>query len=198
MLDKINDIAGRLANMDRFSQTRLINPESVLEHTGYVCFFSAVVAQQLISLGEPDINLSSIMMKSALHDVEEVETGDIPNPTKYANKAITEALYGVSEDAAKMIFEKLDTSGILFDYWTEAKDGKSGFIVKLADRMAIVYKAHQEIELFGNNTLKGHIVKLLPALENLFIRIEKFEKVESKIFLRDLIFEGIEICESLK
>jgi len=197
MLKEINDIAGKMANMDRFSQTRLLNPESVLEHTGFVCLFSAILSQRLICLGE-NINIGEVMMKAVLHDVEEVLIGDIPTPTKYANKTITDSLREASILAADEVLSKVDQSGKLFDYWLESKEGRSGYIVSIADRLSVLYKANQEISLFGNNTIKGHVVSLAPAIESLKNRVNMFESEESVAFIWNLINEALELCECLR
>jgi len=68
MLKKINSMARSLSAIDRYSQTRLVNPESVLEHTGYVCLCCLFIGNELNNRGE-DLNIGLLMTKATVHDL---------------------------------------------------------------------------------------------------------------------------------
>ena len=195
LVNKINDIARNMSTIDRYSQTRLINPESVLEHTGFVCFCSLIIAEELNKHDE-QIDIGVLLAKATLHDVEETITGDISCPTKYANKSILREVKMVEEQAAEQIFTNLDPYGNLFHLWACAKEHKEGFIVALADKLAVVYKVQQEVEYFGNKTLKEHI-------EGLPIALLELSDKSKEIFgdnevIDGIILEAIIICEEVK
>lgn len=189
----INDIAGKMSAIDRYSQTRLVNPESVLEHTGYVGLCSLMIADELISAGEP-LNTDVVLMGAILHDVEEIITGDIASPTKYSSKEVTEGIQKLECESAKKILSER-----LYQKWLFAKTGREGFIVALADKLAVVYKIHQETECYGNNTLRGHIEGTIPALLNLGDRVrrETFKQLSEEI-LFNIINDGVKICQEIQ
>ena len=150
---KINKVSGQLASIDRYSQTRLMNPESVLEHTGFVCFCSLMIGKELERAGEV-IDFGELMIKATVHDLEEVVTGDIACPTKYWDDRITREIKRVEREAGRKVLYDIDPSGELFTFWDTSKHDKEGFIVALADKLAVVYKVNQETMEFGNQTIK--------------------------------------------
>lgn len=197
MLKEINKIAGELSAIDRYSQTRLINPESVLEHMGYVCFCALVIGNRLFAEGEM-INLGDLMIKATIHDIEETITGDMASPTKYWNPNITAEIKKVEAEAAKMVTNKLDKNGWLYDQWEAAKSGKEGYIIALADKLAVVYKIQQETEQYGNNTLRNHIDGTVPALQYLYDQQQNFEVITNGHIIEEVILEAIAICRKIQ
>lgn len=199
LIRRINKTAREMCTIDRYSQTRLINPESVLEHTGFVCFCSLMIAGELNKVGEC-VDIANLMSKAAIHDIEETITGDISCPTKYANDEILAEIKKVERDAAEVICKYLDESKeqFLFQIWNEAKDGKDGFIVALSDKLAVVYKVQQEVEFFGNKTLQEHIDGLVPALELLYEAQPEWNVLQSIGIIREIITEARAICQAIK
>lgn len=182
--------------MDRYSQTRLVNPESVLEHTGWVCFCSLLIAGELKKAGE-DIDIGRTLIKATVHDMEEYITGDIACPTKYWDHRITHEIKRIEGLAGIEACNALDPSGKLYEYWDSAKDGKEGFVVALADKLAVVYKVQQEISNYGNNTLKGHIKGLIPALDALEVMARVGNDIDNHEIITEIINEAKEICHTL-
>ena len=181
--------------MDRYSQTRLSNPESVLEHTGWVCMCSFFIGMELKSFGE-EIDMGLLMSKAVIHDVEEVIVGDIANPTKYYSSALTQQIHSLSEHAAGTLLSPFESGKQLFDLWVEAKYGKEGYIVALADKLAVVYKVHQEVVGFGNSTIKDHVKGLEEALHYLDGEMGLSE-IENTFFIRNTINEALELCKEI-
>ena len=190
---KINKVSGQLASIDRYSQTRLMNPESVLEHTGFVCFCSLMIGKELERAGEV-IDFGELMIKATVHDLEEVVTGDIACPTKYWDDRITREIKRVEREAGRKVLYDIDPSGELFTFWDTSKHDKEGFIVSLADKLAVVYKVNQEAMEFSNQTIKGHVQGLIPALDKLYGCCPFDGKGRSVI--RNIITEAIEICRT--
>lgn len=195
IVSKINKTARELSTIDRYSQTRLINPESVLEHTGFVCLCSLLIGIELEKSGEK-IHFGKLLTKATLHDIEETITGDISCPTKYANESILREVKKVEEQAAEQICTNLDPDGHIFRLWAESKEGKEGFIVALADKLAVVYKVQQEVEYFGNKTLNEHINGLPNALWRLNDKAVGI--FENRKLIYSIILEAITICEGVK
>ena len=192
---KINSIANVMSTIDRYSQIKLINPESVLEHTGYVCFCSLTIANKLILEGE-EINIGGLLSRATLHDVEEIVIGDIAAPTKYWSPKVTSTIKNIETEAAFAVLSNLDPTKTLFSIWASAKLGKEGFIVALADKLAVVYKVSQEINGYSNHTLKEHIHGLIPALEK-FYESDNICVIDNKHIIVDILDEAIEICTKI-
>ena len=197
ILKNVNEIASAMSTIDRFSQTRLINPESVLEHTGFVCFCSLMIGKELEKAGE-EINFGTLLIKATLHDIEETITGDIACPTKYWNEDITKQVKAIEAEAAQQVLNKLDPSQQLYMYWLKSKEYKEGFIVAIADKLAIVYKAQQEINDYSNQTLKGHMKGLIPSLRDLKNTCKTRKLIVNKDVVLNILDEAIEICQKLK
>ena len=193
----VNEIASAMSTIDRYSQTRLINPESVLEHTGFVCFCSLMIGKELEKAGE-EINFGSLLIKATLHDIEETITGDIACPTKYWNEDVTTQIKSIEREAAQQVLGRLDPSQGLYLYWLKSKEYKEGFIVAIADKLAVVYKAQQEINDYGNQTLKGHMKGLIPAIRDLKNICKTRKIITNTHVILNILDEAIEICQKLK
>lgn len=194
MLKELNKVLGKLATTNRYSDTRLINPESVLEHTGYVAMLAMFIVDELNRKGE-ELDALKVLKKALLHDIEEATIGDIINSTKYANNLVIEGIKQYSTDCAYNILDNLSKGYENFLLWTNSKTEKEGLIIHLADKLAVVYKMEQEILKFGNLHLKEYMHPGLDqSLEDL--------KTETIIFkneniLIDIINEGINICKKI-
>ncbi len=192
----INNTASRMSSIDRYSQTRLMNPESVLEHTGFVCFCSLMIGKELEKAGET-IDFGELLIKATVHDLEEIVTGDIACPTKYWDDRITREIKRVEREAAEKVFSEVDPTGELFNYWNQSKCMKEGFIVALADKLAVVYKVHQETISFGNQTLKGHIEGLIPALIEIKEEMRTLDIISYPFVIDEIVDEAIQICQTV-
>jgi len=192
ILENINDLAGRMSAIDRYSQTRLANPESVLEHTGWVCFCSLMIADELIANGER-IDLGKLLASATIHDVEEIIVGDIPSPTKYSSNYVTKGLKDFEDQSAKKLL-----SDRMYKIWKNSKSGKEGFIVELADKLAVVYKIQQETMDFGNNTIRGHADNMIPVLTYLYECQISDKIMDNQKIIVDIINEAIKICQIIK
>ena len=154
MLRQIFDLTTRLSAISRYSQTHLIKSESVLEHTGFVAISALLIATSL----DVDINYGMLLKKALVHDIDELATGDIPSPTKYANRKIQEAICEIEEENMKDISVKLYGDHSLYDVWRHAKDSSiEGQIIRLCDILAVLHKVHLEVVVYRNNTIFDHL-----------------------------------------
>jgi len=187
---EIFEINYKMSALTRFSQTHLINEESVLEHTGFVCMMSYYIGNKMIEEG-CDLNIGTLMCKAVAHDIDEIITGDIPRPTKYYNEGIREAIQFIEEENMEKISTQMDF-GYMFDDWSEAKRGKEGGIVALSDALAILYKVYYEAVKFGNKTIIDHFRFIPASLERIEKRIIK--DTGHSDFLQSLIKEAKLLC----
>lgn len=195
MLQELNRLLGELATTNRYSDTRLINPESVLEHLGCVTMLSMFMTIKLNEHGE-QIDELIVMKKAILHDVEEAITGDIIAPTKHANKVLHEQLKAYGAHCAYDLLKNLPGSSITFNLWKASKENQSGLIVAVADKLSVVYKTEQEIMKFGNIHLKEHLSKKI-ITELIRLKKEASKMFKNELVITDLIDEGVEICQTI-
>ena len=143
------DIIKRLSYVTRWSKMRCINEESVLEHTGFVAVYSLYLAYKY------GADIGDTLERAVVHDLEEIETGDIPTPTKYSSPEMTECMDRFARISANKISIEA-FNGKMYHPWQTAKDKstKAGMIVSIADAAAIVYKIRQEVSLGNKEFLK--------------------------------------------
>jgi 5'-deoxynucleotidase YfbR-like HD superfamily hydrolase len=161
--------AQQLSAITRYSKDSLVTKESVLEHTGWVCFFAYTTARRLERMLSPDIaqiNWAELYKKSVIHDLDEILTGDVPRVTKYSSPEMAEQFKKLERSSVKRLAAMLQLDERqLFHDWDFAKDDSiEGLIVSIADVLAVVYKCWQEVELFGNASIVRVVVELLEGV----------------------------------
>jgi 5'-deoxynucleotidase YfbR-like HD superfamily hydrolase len=169
-LAKFFGLSSGLAGTQRFSNANLIHHESVLEHIGQVCLCCYFICHEINA--SPELQ-AQVMMKAAIHDVEEVLTGDIPRPIKYASSQTQEAFSILSEEAMRSIIDSLelcDPIKVNEDH-VYAKMFKSGKIVEIADVLAVIYKVHHEVIDRGNRSMMSRATTCMDHLDSLFREI---------------------------
>ena len=138
--------ARKLMNVKRCGTFRTINSQSVAEHSYYVALLSFDIANYIESNYEEDwkIDKSVLLLKALLHDVEEGITGDIPHPMKNTFPFLKE---GLDEGKRKILSEYFPSFASGFAM--EAKKGKEGEIVEIADYVELYHYCVEE-KLSGN------------------------------------------------
>lgn len=174
-----------MSAVNRFSQYRLVNPESILEHTAVV----AITTMSLVKMIGPHIDMAACLEKALCHDMDEILTGDIPMPTKYATEEIRDAINNVADINMKII--DFDYGTAFYGAWS-----RESRIVKLADVIAVYYKAYQEVELFGNKSLIPAIQYLDTGLSKALDAFEDAFGEHTKI--KNLVNEMIKWAEDTK
>lgn len=189
---KIFDTAYKMSALTRFSQTHLVNDESVLEHTGFVCLTSLLICNRIISKGE-SIDIGLVLAKATVHDLDEIITGDIPRPTKYYTEEFRNIIQKIENENMEVMSNDLDDQ-FLHPMWSQSKDFKEGLIVDLTDALAILYKVYYEEVMFGNKTLSSH----LPKMEDRLLSIRaRSSSLFSEDEIKNVIDEAISIYHLL-
>tara|TARA_R110000744_G_scaffold196160_1_gene315333 strand:- start:3635 stop:4252 length:618 start_codon:yes stop_codon:yes gene_type:complete len=195
-LTSIFDASVQLSSLQRYSMTKLVNPESVLEHQGSVAMMGVMLGIKLNSFGE-DFDIGLIALKSSLHDIDEIGTGDIPRPTKYAKDSITKDLNNLAKASVLNIFDSIEIQDA-YDIWLFSKFGKNGKVVSLCDGLAVLCKVWQETCLFGNKVIIGHAGPVQEMIDSKFSDMIKECKTEDGImFIGSLMVEANSIIESI-
>ncbi|AUR83009.1 HD domain protein [Vibrio phage 1.031.O._10N.261.46.F8] len=154
-INKTMQFMNGLATTRRYSNSRLIQDENLLEHTGFVVVFSKMIGNEITSVQSgTKLDMCTLLSKAAIHDIEEVITGDIPRPTKYFSEEVRAAFEIVEKDGVNSILDDIElhrtSHEVIYNEWLHAKGGLEGSIIKLTDMAAVVYKMHSEVTLMGN------------------------------------------------
>lgn len=86
----------------RYSSIPVSQYENIIEHTGYVAIFGAMIGRKL---GVSNDVLGAVAMKALVHDLDECVTGDVVRTFKYSSPEFKTA---VDEASKKMAATALD------------------------------------------------------------------------------------------
>lgn len=86
----------------RYSSIPVSQYENIIEHTGYVAIFGAMIGRKL---GVSSDVLGAVAMKALVHDLDECVTGDVVRTFKYSSPEFKTA---VDEASKKMVATALD------------------------------------------------------------------------------------------
>lgn len=139
----------KLTSIPRFSGSYLVQPQSGADHA----FRTTMIALQIVDNYNADkkvkdqISREEVLLKCLLHDVEESVIGDLPTPVKYITPEFRESVRIVEEKAMKdfVLKEAGPNNEEYYNLWEQAKKGKSGKIVKIADKLEGFVKINFEI-----------------------------------------------------
>jgi 5'-deoxynucleotidase YfbR-like HD superfamily hydrolase len=181
----------RLSCVKRFSQCELAKPENVLEHSGMVALIALQIGKGLISEGYR-LDLSDLLQKSLIHDLEESITGDVSKPSKYSSNELRELFSQYELSIATKIFSDSNMDS-LKDKWDSSKSGCEGAIVAFADTLCAILKFHNEIVMRGNKTM---LEVLSPTAFDTLLK--KLEKMEACFPCSIILNEYREFCDSIE
>jgi 5'-deoxynucleotidase YfbR-like HD superfamily hydrolase len=202
-LIKMFSMAQAMASLARYSQTRLMAPENVLQHTGFVALASYFMALELNSVAKDRdeiIPIGDLLARAIVHDLEEIAIGDIARPTKYHDDETEAMFHKLKIIAIRKVVTDLHfvpaVGKTILQTHELAKQGRVGFIVDLADKAAVVYKLWDECLLRNNNTVIKIALGLrdgqfIPLLREYMQHFE-FNK-EQAFYLHDIINSLMEI-----
>lgn len=156
MASPIFEIVNRLSSIERFTMEKLASRETVIEHVGIVAFFTLALATEVNQRGT-EVDIADALSRALCHDLDEIITGDVARPTKYASLRATRLFHELSETAIHKISQKTMGNGFKhFGYemqraflCAKAND-KAGAIVALADVLAVAAKVGDEVLTRGN------------------------------------------------
>lgn len=139
----------KLTSVPRFTGSYLVQPQSGADHA----FRASMIALQIVDdynngkAKKDQISREEVLLKTLLHDVEESVIGDLPTPVKYITPEFRESVKKVEEKAMKdfVLQDAGPNAEEYYKLWEQAKQGKSGKIVKLADKIEGFVKINFEI-----------------------------------------------------
>ncbi len=197
ILEKFFGCLSGLSGTHRFSNAKLISPESVLEHVGGVVLTCYLLCLEMNERHD-SVDVGDVLAKAAVHDIEELLMGDIPRTVKYSTPRSRESFKVVEEWAMKKIVTDLDivaSEELLVDHDT-AKLGPSGVVVEIADILAVVYKIHEEVIERGNRTMITRATSCRDQVLKSTKRVlSQTWHRDVKEFLIDVLNQAIEIID---
>lgn len=147
-VQNVIEVINQLSNIHRYSRDHMMKPENTLEHTGFVVLFGYFIGMKMRGRGH-EIDMAKLMIRLAIHDIEEGLTGDVTRTTKYDNPVILAEMKRLELKAATHLSNFLDVD--FMGHWLNAKDGSmEGIIAKISDMAAVVYKTMVEVNMYGN------------------------------------------------
>lgn len=169
-LKTLFSVAHDMSAVQRFSRLRLVHPENVLQHTGMVCLFAYAIGRRLQHLrptNDPQyLDMGKVMCRAVAHDLDETITGDIVRPTKYFSATIRAELAKLEATGINNIASALNLHSITADFM-KAKEGREGYVVKLADLLAAICTLWTEVRVCGNRAMvqpAEHMMEVLVRL----------------------------------
>jgi len=154
---KIFDVIDGMSNVRRWSHAYCHKEEFVIEHTAIVALIALKIGMDI------GANMDILLKRALLHDMEEIITGDIPTPTKYANPGLLYEIREYEQECAEKVSTAFGPWAL--ECWEDAKDNTvEGDIIKLADVAAVVYKINRELKL-GNVFFEQYKENCWTALE---------------------------------
>lgn len=155
MIKELFKVSIDTATVTRYSNSKLIRDESVMEHIGSVSFICLILGRRIKSAGY-DIDIEKLLTRALIHDIEESRIGDIANPTKYHNDRIKAALDSVAVEAMEIILGRINSTDLL-SIWDEQKDNSlEGRLLKFCDVLSVLLKIHEEVVIYHNYSLIKH------------------------------------------
>lgn len=164
----------------RFSRSRLVWPETLMQHAGEVAIIGGYLMDS-IGRFTPE-EYAEFMRRALFHDMEEIVTGDIARPTKYANEDLKNKLKELEYISANQVVEHYELPKEWLDSWMHAKEGKIGWVVKVADCIAVLMTCYREVGLTSNKAFIKVADEALKYSEELIQELYKKSATDPWVF----------------
>lgn len=158
----------KLGSVERFAVDNLKFPYSVAEHSFRVAMLSMLIVDEYNTKSNNQISSEIVLRKALIHDLEEVKMGDIPSPAKNIDKKIKKYLREIGESLMETIILKGLPNKIKHEYlvlWKTDKDGESGEIIELSDKLEGLYQSIKEVNA-SNDELEESLVSHVDFFES--------------------------------
>lgn len=172
----------RMKYIRRWGLMRNTCEENIQEHSLQVAMIAHALALLHNTRFGGSVDAARVMELAVYHDANEVLTGDLPTPVKYASGELR-AAYGAIEDAAGaklLAMLPRDLQPLYEAYFVPQETDKEAWrFVKAADRICAYVKCVEEIRS-GNYEFEKARDTILASIENLQMR-------EAEVFLEEFV-----------
>lgn len=180
----------KATQVKRFTALHLLgHRSSIAEHSYEVVFLSylliRMISERMPELHEPlQSKAAAIYEHAMLHDIPEVETGDLPFPVKNQYPELKKALAKVEADFMQAYFPFVNEPEVLVE-----------FIVKIADTIAVAREIITEISI-GNTDFISHVGNIKLIFHKVFLKFrskgvdESLLKTVYDIVVQEFEFDG--------
>ena len=202
MLDLKDFVASPLMSMHnlyRYSSCRQAEPESLSDHIVEIQVIGSYLVNVLNTKFNENISYGEFLAKAFHHDMEESVSGDIVRPLKYHTPEMKQSLDLAADEISQQIYNFYFPDSNYRDYYLQAKQGKAGSIVKIADLLVVAVKAFREVELLGNLYFLKVIHEVSIYLTGLLAEVKDMPfGRDAKNFLKQYISRTIDQLVSVK
>jgi len=178
----------RVRYVTRFSTCRVLNSETVAEHSYYTALYSMVIADWVNSQlsADPLVDTEVLLRRALLHDLEEARTGDMPRFFKHGDAELCAKIEESGLRAFHEVWEGVQmdeqTRMLYAGSWCNAKDDSpEGNVLAFADFLSVLAYVAEELRS-SNRTMREHLISMDEYADS--FDHERFE------FLRPLIVEA--------
>lgn len=160
----------RMAFISRYSSVPHLRDESVAEHSWTVSFYSMVIALDIRrrKCGNPD--MSKLLSRTIVHDLDESLSGDLLRSFKYGYPELKRLMEEASKQALVPAIGKLGSTSTdfheIFKHWEMAKENDlEGYIVQISDLLSVVAYCWRE-RAMGNVLISPVLKEVVMWLES--------------------------------
>lgn len=198
--DILFSMVTKFSDFTRNQGVFLARPELLSEHLVEVQLIGYQMIKYMKYKGISNRFDERLFLEKALfHDLDEVVTGDIPRNTKYHSVEGKQALDKVAEDALTLIESHYDYLKGIKDLALNAKKGREGIILAVADMLSVYRRVMIEIEIKGNKSPLRIVKELTSHVSLLEGKIEMLSDLtqEEKAFLQETLKDAETHCRSI-
>lgn len=152
----------RLRYINRYSTSLVIHKENVAEHSYYVALGSMMICRWVKQNTAQRPNVSTVLQRAIVHDMDESRTGDFQRPFKYSDPDLQTMLERAAEAELVLAVAPLFPNSPEFcedvvHTWKSAKDDSlEGMIISFADYLSVISHLAAEVECANLSVLRHY------------------------------------------